>query len=235
MEWLQSLLEGSPAPILTALLLGLMTAISPCPLATNIAAIGYIGKSVSEPRNVFRNGLLYTLGRIVCYSVLGEILIIVIKTGSSAFGIQRFIASWGEKILGPLLLFVGIFMLAGDTFGMKGFGYAGDGRKLAGKGLLGSFLLGFLFALAFCPTSAVFYFGMLIPISAGLTYGWILPAIFAIATALPVIVVAWILAFSTGSVGKFYGSISKIQKYANISVAVIFIIIGLLYTVNLFL
>jgi len=235
MEWLQSLLDSSSTPILTALILGLMTAISPCPLATNIAAIGYIGKNVEEPLKAFLNGLLYTLGRIVCYSVLGEILIIVIKTGSSAFGIQRIIASWGEKILGPLLLFVGIFMLVGGTLGIRGFGYEGDGRKLAGKGLIGSFLLGFLFALAFCPTSALFYFGMLIPLSVGVTYGWLLPTLFAIATALPVIVVAWILAFSTGGVGKFYGSISKIQKYVNISVAVIFIIIGLYYTVSFFL
>ena len=69
MEWLQALLDNSSTPVLTAFLLGLLTAISPCPLATNIAAIGYIGKDIEDRRRVFLSGLLYTAGRIVAYTV----------------------------------------------------------------------------------------------------------------------------------------------------------------------
>ena len=234
MEWLQSLLDGSTTPVLTALLLGLMTAISPCPLATNIAAVGFIAKSVSEPRKAFAEGLLYTLGRIVSYTVLGLILIGIIKAGSSAFGIQKFIAGWGGKILGPLLILVGLFMLFGGRLGLRGFGFGGDGKALARKGGWGALLLGMLFALAFCPTSAVFYFGMLIPMSATTASGWVLPAVFAVATALPVLAVAWILAFSAGSIGKFYGSVARVQKWVNIVVGVLFIAIGLYYTIIIF-
>lgn len=234
MEWLQSLLDGSTTPVLTALLLGLMTAISPCPLATNIAAVGFIAKSVSEPRKAFAEGLLYTLGRIVSYTVLGLILIGIIKAGSSAFGIQKFIAGWGGKILGPLLILVGLFMLFGSSLGLRGFSFGGDGKALAGKGGWGAFLLGMLFALAFCPTSAVFYFGMLIPMSATVASGWALPTVFAVATALPVLAVAWILAFSAGSIGRFYGSVARIQKWVNIVVGVLFVAIGLYYTIIIF-
>ena len=65
MDWLQTWLDNSSTPLLTAFLLGLLTALSPCPLATNIAAVGFIGKDIEDRRKIFRNGLLYTLGRIL--------------------------------------------------------------------------------------------------------------------------------------------------------------------------
>lgn len=83
MEWLQSLLESGTTPPLTAFLLGLLTALSPCPLATNIAAIGFIGKEIGDRRRIFRNGLLYTLGRTLSYTLLGIVLILILKEGSS--------------------------------------------------------------------------------------------------------------------------------------------------------
>ena len=88
MEWLQTLLDNSTTPALTALLLGLLTAVSPCPLATNIAAIGFIGKDIENRRRIFLNGLLYTLGRVIAYTLLGIVLILILKEGSSLFGIQ---------------------------------------------------------------------------------------------------------------------------------------------------
>ena len=108
MEWLQALLDNSSTPVLTAFLLGLLTAISPCPLATNIAAIGYIGKDIEDRRRVFLNGLLYTAGRIVAYTVLGVVLILLVRRGASMFGIQEFIGTWGELLLGPALIVVGL-------------------------------------------------------------------------------------------------------------------------------
>lgn len=99
MDWLQTLLDNSSTPILTAFLLGLLTALSPCPLATNIAAIGFIGRDIENRKRIFRNGLLYTLGRILSYTLLGVILITILKEGSSMFGIQKTIGTWGELIL----------------------------------------------------------------------------------------------------------------------------------------
>ncbi len=164
MDWLQTLLDNSTTPLLTAFLLGLLTALSPCPLATNIAAIGFIGKDIENRRQIFRNGLLYTLGRIVAYTLLGTILITVLKEGSSMFGIQKTIGTYGEWLLGPLLLLIGLFMLFGSRLNLPQFGFSGNAEGLAQKGGWGALLIGILFALAFCPTSGVFYFGMLIPI-----------------------------------------------------------------------
>ena len=166
MEWLQTLLDNSTTPALTALLLGLLTAVSPCPLATNIAAIGFIGKDIENRRRIFLNGLLYTLGRVIAYTLLGIVLILILKEGSSLFGIQKFIGKYGELVLGPALLLIGLFILFGGKLKLPSFGFKGNGEGLARKGGCGAFLLGMLFAMAFCPTSGVFYFGMLIPMSA---------------------------------------------------------------------
>ena len=229
MEWMQSLLDSSSTPVLTAFLLGLLTSISPCPLATNIAAIGFIGKHIENRRRIFVNGLLYTLGRAVAYTALGAVLLVVLKGGSSLFGIQKFIGKYGEMLLGPALLLVGGFMLVGDRLNLPKLGFRGSGEGLARRGGRGAFLLGMLFAMVFCPTSGVFYFGMLIPMSATATAGWLLPIIFAMATALPVLVVAWILAFSVGRIGAFYGKMQTVQRWLNWIVGGLFIAIGIYY------
>lgn len=225
MDWLQTLLDNSSTPVWTAFLLGLLTALSPCPLATNIAAIGFIGKDIENRKRIFRNGLLYTLGRILSYTLLGVVLILILKEGSNMFGIQKTIGVWGELVLGPLLFLIGLFMLLGDRLNLPQFGFQGNAEWLARKGGWGA-----LFALAFCPTSGVFYFGMLIPMSATATAGYLLPVVFAIATAIPVLVVAWILAFSVQQLGSFYGKMQKVQKWMNRIVGVLFIVIGIYYS-----
>lgn len=227
MEWLQSLLDNSSTPVLTAFLLGLLTAISPCPLATNIAAIGYLGKDVEDRRRVFRNGLLYSLGRIIAYTVLGLVLLFIIRRGASTFGLQDFIATWGERLLGPLLIAIGLLMLFSDRLNLPRFGFSGNAERVARRGGSGALLLGILFAMAFCPTSGMFYFGMLIPMSATTSAGWLLPAVFAVATALPVIVFAWLLAFSMGEVGKMYGRVKAIERWTATVVGALFIVVGL--------
>ena len=234
MEWLQSLLDGGTAPVLTAMILGLMTAISPCPLATNVAAMGYIAKDLEQPRMALTRGILYCLGRMVSYTALGIVLIAIIRSGSSAFGVQSFVAGWGEKLIGPLMPLVGLFMLFAHYLKLQGFGYSGDGRRIASKGGWGAFALGALFAMAFCPTSAVFYFGMLIPMSATALSGWLLPVVFAIATALPVVIVAWIFSFSAGSIGRFYNRMAVFQKWMNLIVGIIFVGIGIYYSIMTF-
>lgn len=234
MDWLQTLLDNSTTPVVTALLLGLLTALSPCPLATNIAAIGYIGKDIENRRSAFRKGLLYALGRMVAYTLLGVVLIGIIRSGASMFGVQKFIGTLGELLLGPLLIIIGVLMLFGHRLNLPQFGFIGRGEGLAKKGGLGAFLLGVLFAMAFCPTSGVFYFGMLIPMSATATMGYLLPVVFAVATALPVLVVAWILAFSAGEIGKFYGRVKTVEKWLSIVVGVVFIIVGLYQTYQIY-
>ena len=235
MDWLQTLLDNSSAPALTAFLLGLLTAISPCPLASNIAAIGYISKDIENRRRIFRNGVLYTVGRVIAYTVLGIILISILKEGASVFGIQKAIGKWGELLLGPLLLLIGLFMLFGHRLNLPRFGFGSDGESLARKGGWRALSLGVLFAMAFCPTSGVFYFGMLIPMSVTASAGWLLPMLFAVATALPVLGVAWILAFSVEKVGVFYGKLRTIQKWFNIIVSLLFIALGIYYCITMYL
>lgn len=234
MEWLQQLLDTESAPALVALLLGLLTAISPCPLATNIAAIGYIGKEIDNRRIVFYRGVLYTLGRVAAYTILGIVLITILKGGASVFGIQKFVSKWGELFLSPLLMLMGLFMLFGHKLPMPSFGFSGNGEPVAKRGGWGAMLLGMLFALAFCPSSAVFYFGMLIPMSVNASAGYLLPIVYAIATALPVLIVAWILAFSVQSLGSFYGKMQAVQRWLNLIVGYIFISVGIYYCVIMY-
>lgn len=229
MDFLQNLLDNSNIPVITAFLLGLLTAISPCPLATNITAIGFISKDIGNRNKIFLGGLLYTLGRVVAYTVLGIILISILKEGSSLFSLQKGINEYSEMLIAPVLIFVGVFMLFGDRLNLPKFGFSGTGRTEKLKGNLGSLLLGVLFALAFCPTSGLFYFGMLIPMSATEPGGYLLPVVYAVATGLPVVLVAWILAYSVAGIGKFYNRIQIFQKWFNRVVAALFIAVGIYY------
>lgn len=225
MEYLQTLLDNSEVPVITAFLLGLLTAISPCPLATNITAIGFISKDIDNRKQIFKNGILYTLGRVLAYSVLGAILIMILRKGADMFSIQKGISQWGELLLAPALILIGLFMLFGDPK----FGFSATGKTERLKGAWGSLLLGILFAMAFCPTSGLFYFGMLIPMSAIESEGYLLPVVFALATGLPVMLVAWLLAYSVAGIGKFYNRVQIFQKWFNRIVAILFILIGVYY------
>ena len=231
-DWLQNMLDSSTAPALTAFLLGLITAISPCPLATNVAAIGYIGKEMENRKWIFINGLLYTFGRILAYTILGIVVISIIREGASIFGVQKFVAKYGEMIIGPALLLIGLYMLFGHKLRLPSFGFSGKGgEKIAKNGSWGAFLLGVLFAMAFCPSSGIFYFGMLIPMSATATGGYFLPIIYAIATSLPVIIIAWVLAFGANQIGAVYGKIQMVQRWLNLIVGVLFVAIGVYYCI----
>lgn len=234
METLQQLLDSSTAPVITAFLLGLLTAISPCPLATNIAAVGFIGKDLGSKWGALRKGLLYTLGRILGYSILGIALIVILRQGAGIFGVQKFFARYGEMFIGPIMLIVGLFMLFGSRLNLPKFGFRSDGEDLAKKGGWGALLLGVLFSLAFCPMSGVLYFGGLIPLSVASSGGYFLPVAFAIATALPVLIVAVIIAFSVESIGRFYGKMQTLQRWMNWIVGGLFVIIGIYYCIIAF-
>lgn len=236
MEFLQSLLENSNIHIYTAFLLGILTAISPCPLATNITAIGYISKDIESKHRIFWGGILYTVGRIITYTALGFIIIPILREGASIFPIQKVISKYGEMLIAAALILIGLFMLFGNKLNLPKFGFKGNGGdKLKKKGGWGALMLGVLFSLAFCPTSGVFYFGMLMPMAAAETGGFILPVVFAIATGLPVIIVAWILAYSVAELGKFYNRIQVFQKWFSIVVALLFIAVGIYYAITFYL
>ncbi|HCK25129.1 MAG TPA: cytochrome C biogenesis protein [Bacteroides graminisolvens] len=187
MEFLQSLLDNSNLPVLTAFILGLLTAVSPCPLATNITAIGFISKDIQSRNRIFWSGILYTLGRVISYTILGFILIPILREGASMFAIQKAISKYGDVFIAPALILIGLFMLLGNRLNLPKFGFSAGDKTQALKGSWGSLLLGTLFALAFCPTSGVFYFGMLMPMAAAETGGYLLPGVFSLGNRLPVI------------------------------------------------
>ena len=232
MELLRNILENSHYSVVTALILGLMTAISPCPLATNISAIGFISRDLDNRKRVFVNGLIYTLGRAISYTGLA----LIIYFGASQMKISRLFQGWGEKLLAPLLIIIGLLML--DIVKIKFPGFSVLTEKIANEGK-GSYwstlLLGIMFALAFCPSSGVLYFTMLVPLTIASASGLYLPVVFAITTGLPVIIFAWLIAYSVGSVGKIYNHIKTFEFWFRRVVAVLFIGVGFYYLIRLFI
>ncbi len=224
MDILNQIFESTQVPLLSAFLLGLMTAISPCPLATNITAIGFISKDIKNQRKVFFNGLIYTFGRAISYTTIGVIFFL----GASQFEISSLLQSWGEKILGPLLIIIGLFMLGVLKLTIPGIGSLTEKmEEKSNKGFWGVLLLGIVFALAFCPYSGVLYFGMLIPMTISSVSGLILPLAFAVATGIPVIIFAWLIAYSIGSIGNVYNKIKTFEIWFRRIIAVLFIGVGI--------
>lgn len=230
MEFLQNLVDGSNFPLLTAFLLGIMTAISPCPLAANITATAYLSKDIGDKHRVMFNGVFYTLGRMFTYTVLG----LIFYFGASQFQVAKLLQNVGGMWLGIALVIIGIFML--DIIKVKLPGMSKLTSKIENKKgkktYLDAFLLGLLFALAFCPYSGVLYFGGLIPMTIASPSGLLLPPVFAIATGLPVIIIAWLLAYSVGNIGKFYNKMNAFQKWFKWIIAAIFIIVGVYYIIT---
>jgi cytochrome c-type biogenesis protein len=232
MDFLTNLLDSSSMPWLTALLLGLMTAISPCPLATNITAIGYIGKDLENRNRVFFNGLFYTLGRAVSYTIIP----LIIYLGADQFKFSGFFQLYGEKIIGPLLLIIGIFMLDIVRINFPGLGSLSEKiEKRKSWRFIDALLLGIVFALAFCPYSGVLYFGMLVPLTVSSASGLYLPVIFAIATAIPVIVIAWVLAYTVSGIGVVYNRLKSFELWFRRVIAVLFICVGIYYIIRVYI
>lgn len=231
MDFLTGLLENSTMPWISALVLGFMTSISPCPLATNITAVGFISKDIDNRNRVFINGLLYTLGRAITYTAIA----LVLYLGADQFKFSGFFQQYGEKILGPLLIIIGLFML--DIIKIKFPGMNRLTSKMENKSRWSYFdaiLLGMVFALAFCPYSGVLYFGMLVPMTISSASGLYLPVLFAIATGIPVIIVSWILAYTLSGIGGFYNKIKSFEIWFRRVIAILFIIVGIYYIIRVF-
>jgi len=231
-EFLNSLINNSSAPLLIAALLGFMTAISPCPLATNITAIGYIGKDVRNQKRVFLNGVVYTAGRAISYTLIA----VIIYIGADQFKVSGIFQQYGEKIIGPLLVLIGLLMLDILKIRFPGFSNLNNRyKKKETSNYWDVLLLGIIFALAFCPYSGVLYFGMLIPMAISSASGLYLPVVFAVATGIPVLVFAWLIAYSVSGVGKIYNRLKTFELWFRKIISAVFIGVGIYYIIIIYL
>jgi len=213
--------------LLSALWLGILTSISPCPLATNVAAVSYIGKNITCPYKTVLSGFLYTFGRMLSYVLIG---IIIVAGLLSVPSIANFLQHYMNIILGPVLILVGIILLEIVKINFpSGISNMGLHNKVKDFGIIGALLLGIIFALSFCPISAALFFGSLISLSVEHNSKVLFPLIYGIGTGLPVIIFAFIIAFSINSVGKAYNSLVKIEFWMRKATGVIFILAGIYF------
>ncbi|MBU0597426.1 sulfite exporter TauE/SafE family protein [Patescibacteria group bacterium] len=227
MDFINTLIDNSNIPLLSAFLLGVLTSISPCPLATNITAIAFISKDIKTAKYTLLNGFFYTLGRGISYTLLATL----IYFGLSSFQISNIFQGWGDKVLGPVLIVIGLIMfgIIKINFGVKSQSIESLKKRLATKGYVGSLFLGIIFALAFCPYSGVLFFGVLIPLVLQSAEGLLLPPLFALGTGLPVIIFSFLIAFSMQKVSQVFQIVQKVEKVMRYTVASIFIIAGIYY------
>ncbi len=225
---LSALSANTSIPPLSAFFLGLMATVGPCTMATNIAALAYVGRNLTNRKYAVATAALYTLGRMLTYTILGALIIYL---GLGIPGVSLFLQDIGEKALGPFLIVIGLLMLFIDkiSFGRAGNSISNLGSKVAEWGMIGGLPLGALFALAFCPYSAVLFFAVLLPLALKSTGGVTLPAFFAVGTGLPVLLFGILLSFGVASISKWVDAISRSEKIIRIVIAVIFIGIGIYY------
>ena len=214
----------------SALWLGILTSVSPCPLATNIAAISYIGRKVHRPRHVFLTGLLYTLGRTAAY--LG-VAIVLVASMLSVPQVSLFLQKYLHMALGPLLIVVGMFLLGLIQFNLGGSGLSvALQKRVDALGIWAAMPLGMIFALSFCPTSAALFFGSLIPLSLQADSRLTLPLIYGVGTAVPVLVFATLIAGGAQSLGKAFQVLSRVEWWARMATGGIFVAIGIWFSLK---
>lgn len=230
MDFINSLIDNNNIPLLTAFLIGLLTSISPCPLATNITALAYLSKDIKDSKKTIINSLVYTLGRAFTYTLL----VLLISFGLSSFDVANIFQGWGDKVLGPVLIIIGLIMLDVIKINLsKGKATEKVQKWIEGKGYLGSFLLGAFFALAFCPYSGVMFFGMLIPLAINSNIPIFLSLGFSLGTSIPVIAFAFLLAFSMQRMSRVFNRVKDIEVVIRKVIGGIFILVGVYYLQDL--
>jgi cytochrome c-type biogenesis protein len=214
----------------SAVWLGILTSVSPCPLASNIAAVSFISRRITQRNTVFLSGILYTLGRSLTYIVLG---VLIVKTLVDVPILSDFLQRYVNKILGIVLILVGMVLLDLLRIPLPIPSVSENvAKKLVEQGTLGSLLLGVVFALAFCPVSAALFFGGLIPIAIKAKSGVGLPLIYGIGTGLPVLLFASLVAAGAGYINNLYHRIAKIEFYTKKVTGIIFILVGIYYALT---
>jgi cytochrome c-type biogenesis protein len=221
----------SNIPLLASFFIGLMMAISPCPLTTNITAIAYVSRRIENSRHTLLVGFLYTVGLMATYVSIASL---IVYTGLKTQGIALFLQQYGGQLLGPLLVFIGLVMLENIRLDFIKLPAGTEKLKedLAERGYLGSFLLGVIFALAFCPFSAVLYFGMLIPLALKTGDAILVPAVFAFATGLPVIVFSFLLVSGVNKLGTVLNKLQTVERWNRKVVAGVFVLVGIYYIIQ---
>ena len=220
-------MDGAIVAAGSAFWLGVLTSISPCPLATNIAAISYVSKGLGTPRRVFATGALYTIGRMLTYLALAALLV------ASVLSIPRlsnFLQTYMNKLLGPILILVGMFLLGllQFNFSLSVTGGALE-ERFQSWGVWGAALLGMLFALSFCPVSAALFFGSLVPLALQHQSTVGLPALYGVGTGLPVLVFAVLIAAGAQSVSKAFNRLAQVERWARIVTGMVFIGVGIYF------
>jgi len=210
--------------VTSALWLGILTSISPCPLATNIAAISFLGRHAHDPRRVLSSGVLYVIGRTAAYVALAALLVGGLFASDA---LSRLLQRYLNIFLGPLLVLAGALLL--DVLAVRlSLNLAGQKMqaRAASGGRLWAAALGFLFALSFCPASAGLYFGAFLPLAVQWHSRLILPALYGIGTALPVVVFAFLLAFGGQYVGRAFDKLTHIERWLRLATGIVFILVG---------
>jgi cytochrome c biogenesis protein CcdA len=210
--------------------LGLLCAISPCPLATNIAAVGFVSRGVS-PRRTFFGGLFYALGRAMVYVIIAALLC---KGVSAVPELSHFFQKYLNRALGPLMVIVGAVMLGVitlPTVGKRSFDV--QAKWLSENGFMGALTLGAVFALAFCPTSAALFFGSLVPMSIERESAFFLPLVFGIGTSLPVVIFALLIALGVNWIGSLFNHLSIAERYLRLITGILFLTIGIVLSIIL--
>ena len=216
--------------MITAFWLGILTSISPCPLATNIAAVSFVGRRVDSPGSVILAGSLYTLGRALTYAFLGVLLV---SSLLSAPAVSHALQKYMNLVLGPVLILVGMILLELISFGFGGSGInAGLQKRVEGLGAWGAGLLGILFALSFCPTSAALFFGSLLPLALQQDSGIVLPLAFGAATGLPVLVFSLLIGMGANRVAHAYNRVASFEIWARRITGVLFILTGIYFSLT---
>ena len=216
------------APLLVAAGLGLLCSVSPCVMATNVAALAYVGSKATRRGYAVMTAALYTLGRMFSYTVIGILIVLV---GLEVSALSRFLQGAGAKFIGPFLIFVGVLLLCADRLPALpgGGGLQRLGARFGDMGVLGGFPLGALFALAFCPYGGVLFFAVLIPLALQTAGGVVLPAVFAIGTGVPVLIFGALLSFGASRVSAWTDNLTRADRVIRIAAAVVFIGAGLYY------
>lgn len=221
-------MESYVVGIGSAIWFGILTSISPCPLATNIAAISFIGEKVRSPGMIIISGLLYMTGRMITYLALGIILVASIL---SIPDLSYFLQDNINKFLGPLLVIVGVFLLELLPLNLPGISLNQKMQgKVSGMGVWGAGVLGIVFALSFCPISAALFFGSLVPLAVQHDSRFVMPLLYGVGTALPVILFAFLVGFGATLVGKYFNKVTQFGIWARRITGIIFIGVGAYYT-----
>lgn len=205
---------------------GILTSISPCPLATNITAISFLGKEMGEPKQVFWAGLQYTVGRAVAYFSISSIVSLSLL---SIPDVAQFLQKNMNQIIGPLMVIAGVMLLGIIPLPARYFGlrFLEKLQEIAKKNRgWGAAILGFSFALAFCPISAGLFFGGLIPIAVKYHSYFLIPFLFGLGTAIPVVVFAVIIAMGGRRLGQTFNKLSAFEIWARKITGILFILMG---------